>query len=54
METPIKSKIIDRAKNEVNGFNSMYEKLDQKVFSGDMSSFVLFNFGRCVATIVFT
>ena len=51
METPKKSKIIDRAKNEVNGFNSMYEKLEQKVILGGMSQSTLINYGRCIAKI---
>jgi site-specific recombinase XerD len=51
METSKKSTIIDRAKNEVNGFNSMYEKLEQKVILGGMSQSTLFNYGRCIAKI---
>jgi hypothetical protein len=51
METPKKNKIIDRAKNEVNGFNSMYEKLEQKVILGGVYPSTLFNYGRCIAKI---
>jgi hypothetical protein len=51
METPKISKIIDHAKNEVNGFNSMYEKLEQKVILGGKSQSTLFNYSRCIAKI---
>ena len=51
METPKKSKIIDRAKNEINGFNSMFKKLEQKVILGGMSPSTLINYGRCIAEI---
>jgi len=51
METIKRSKIIDRAKNEVTGFSSMYEKLEQKVILGGMSTSTLLNYGRCIAKI---
>lgn len=51
METLKKSKIIDRAKNEVTGFTAMFEKLEQKVILGGMSNATLLNYGRCIAKI---
>lgn len=51
METVKSSKIIDRAKDEVTGFSSMYEKLEQKVVLGGMSNSTLLNYGRCIAKI---
>jgi len=51
METIKSSKIIDRAKNEVTGFSSMYEKLEQKVVLGGLSNSTLLNYGRCIAKI---
>ena len=51
METVKSSKIIDRAKVEVTGFGSMYEKLEQKVILGGMSNSTLLNYGRCIAKI---
>ena len=51
METLKSSKIIDRAKDEVTGFNSMFEKLEQKVILGGLSNSTLLNYGRCIAKI---
>lgn len=51
METIKSSKLIDLAKNEVTGFRSMYEKLEQKVILGGMSNSTLVNYGRCIAKI---
>lgn len=51
METLKSSKIIDRAKNEVTGFTTMYDKLEQKVVLGGLSNSTLLNYGRCIAKI---
>jgi len=51
METVKSSKIIDRAKNEITRFSSMYQKLEQKVVLGGMSNSTLLNYGRCIAKI---
>ena len=51
METIKISRIIDRAKVEVNGFTPMFEKLEQKVLLGGMSNSTLLNYGRCIAKI---
>lgn len=52
METRIKkSRIIDRANKEVKGFDEMYQKLEQKVLLGGLSSSTLLNYGRCIAKI---
>lgn len=52
MKTKIKrSRIIDRAKKEVQGFDVMFEKLEQKVMLGGLSSSTLLNYGRCIAKI---
>lgn len=51
METLKSSRIIDRAKNEITGFLSMYQKLEQKVILGGMSNATLLNYGRCIAKI---
>ena len=44
-----KSRIIDCAKNEITGFNSVFKKLEQQVILGGMSASTIFNFGRCIA-----
>ena len=51
MEKKKKWTIIDRAKSEVNGFASMYARLEQKVVLGGLSSSTLTNYGRCIARI---
>ena len=51
METIKTSKIIDRAKDEITGFASIYAKLEQKVILGGLSSSTLLNYGRCIAKI---
>jgi len=51
METLKKSKIIDRAKQEVIGFTPMFEKLEQKVTLGGMTNSTLLNYGRPIAKI---
>ncbi len=43
--------VIDRAKMEVNGFMTMYARLEQKVQLGGMSESTLNNYGRCIAKI---
>ena len=43
--------IIDRAKREVDGFSTMYAKLEQKVTLGGLSESTLSNYGRCIAKI---
>ena len=51
METLKSSRIIDRAKNEVTRFTTMYERLEQKVILGGLSNSTLLNYGRCIAKI---
>jgi len=51
MERRKKWTIIDRAKDEVNGFTEMYSRLEQKVVLGGLSSSTLSNYGRCIAKI---
>ena len=51
MEKIKKSRIIDLAKKEVNGFSSMFAQLEQKVILGGLSSSTLLNYGRCIAKI---
>lgn len=51
MENIKSSRIIDQAKNEVNGFVSMFERLEQKVMLGGLSNSTLLNYGRCIAKI---
>jgi len=51
METIKSSRLIDRAKSEVTGFNEMYALLEQKVILGGLSSSTLLNYGRCIARI---
>ena len=51
MERRKKWTIIDRAKDEVNGFREMYDRLEQKVVLGGLSSSTLTNYGRCIAKI---
>ena len=53
METLKRSKIIDRAKNEVTGFTPMFAKLEQKVILGGMSNATLINYGRPIAKSVY-
>ena len=43
--------VIDRAKQEVTGFEGMYASLEQKVQLGGMSASTLQNYGRCIAKI---
>ena len=43
--------IIDMAKSDVNGFSTMYAKLEQKVVLGGLSESTLKNYGRCIAKI---
>jgi len=43
--------IIQKAKSEVNGFNAMYHRLEQKVALGGLSNSTLNNYGRCIAKI---
>ena len=43
--------VIDRAKQEVTGFEAMYASLEQKVQLGGMSASTLHNYGRCIAKI---
>lgn len=51
MEKIKSSRTIDRAKNEVNGFSSMFARLEQKVLLGGLSNSTLLNYGRCIANI---
>ncbi len=51
MEKRKRATIIDRAKNEVEGFSTMYTKLEQKVTLGGLSESTLGNYGRCIAKI---
>ena len=51
METIKTSRIIDRAKDEVIGFEVIFAKLEQKVILGGLSSSTLLNYGRCIAKI---
>lgn len=51
MENIKHSRLIESAKSEVTGFTSMYEKLEQKVMLGGLSSSTLLNYGRCIAKI---
>ena len=46
-----KSRLIESAKSEVNGFAEMYAKLEQKVILGGLSASTLTNYGRCIAKI---
>jgi hypothetical protein len=46
MEKIKSSRTIDRAKNEVNGFSSMFARLEQKVLLGGLSNSTLLNYGR--------
>ncbi|MEZ5045148.1 MAG: hypothetical protein R2828_34960 [Saprospiraceae bacterium] len=49
MENIKSSRIIDQAKPEVNGFISMFERLEQKVMLSGLSDSTLLNYGRCIA-----
>ena len=51
MENSKKGTIIDRAKNEVKDFQTMYAQLEQKVMLGGLSQSTLTNYGRCIAKI---
>ena len=51
MNTLKTSRTIDRAKNEVTGFSSMFDVLEQKMVLGGMSPATLMNYGRCIARI---
>lgn len=51
MTTLKKSRTIDRAKNEVKGFSTMFDLLEQKVILGGLSQATLLNYGRCIARI---
>ncbi|MBK8506669.1 MAG: hypothetical protein IPL46_33470 [Saprospiraceae bacterium] len=51
MEKRTRATIIDRAKVEVEGFSTMYAKLEQKVVLGGLSESTLTNYGRCIAQI---
>ena len=51
MEKIKRATIIDRAKVEVEGFSTMYAKLEQKVVLGGLSESTLTNYGRCIAQI---
>lgn len=46
-----KSRIIDLAKAEVLGFVDLFDRLEQKVLLGGLSSSTLLNYGRCIAKI---
>ena len=43
METIKSSRIIDLAKNEVKGFSTMFDRLEQKVMLGGLSNSTLLN-----------
>lgn len=43
--------IIERAKLQVEGYASMYSKLEQKVVLGGMSESTLINYGRCISRV---
>ena len=49
MEKIQTSRIIETAKNEVIGFSAMFQRLEQKVILGGLSSSTLLNYGRCIA-----
>ena len=51
MEKFKSSRIIDQAKNEINGFSEMFARLEQKVILGGLSNSTLLNYGRCIANI---
>jgi hypothetical protein len=51
MEKRTRATIIDKAKAEVEGFSTMYAKLEQKVVLGGISESTLTNYGRCIAQI---
>ncbi len=51
MEKRKRATIIDRAKPEVEGFSTMFAKLEQKVVLGGLSESTLANYGRCIAKI---
>ena len=51
METLKMGKLISLAKKEVIGFTPMFEKLEQKVILGGLSTATLKNYGRPIAKI---
>ena len=51
MEKTRRGTIIDRAKREVEGFSTMFAKLEQKVTLGGLSESTLINYGRAIARI---
>lgn len=51
MEKFKSSRIIDQAKKEINGFSSMFARMEQKVILGGLSNSTLLNYGRCIAKI---
>ena len=51
MEQIKSSRIIDRAKSQVNGFSNMFAKLEQNVLLGGLSNSTLLNYRRCIAKI---
>ncbi len=51
MENIKSCRIIDRAKREVTDFDTMFQRLEQKVMLGGLSNSTLLNYGRCIARI---
>ena len=51
MEKFKSSRIIDLAKKEINGFSSMFARLERKVILGGLSNSTLLNYSRCIASI---
>ncbi len=51
MENIKSCRIIDWAKREVTDFDTMFQRLEQKVMLGGLSNSTLLNYGRCIAKI---
>ncbi len=51
MENIKSCRTIDWAKREVTDFDTMFQRLKQKVMLGGLSNSTLLNYGRCIARI---